>query len=235
MPAADSVRAGMATRRRWLATGDAAQAMADASKVRVGQAVMAVGNPFGLGGTVTTGIVSARGRDIQSGPFDDYIQTDAAINPGNSGGALINGRGELIGINTAIFSQSGGYQGIGFAIPSNFARRVVNDFIKYGEVRRGAIGYVEFAPLTTQVAQELGAPDARGLLVQRMRRDAVAYTAGLRPGDIVVGFNGTTIEDGGQFMRMIQDAAIGSTATLDVIRDGRRMQLKVPIQRASEQ
>jgi S1-C subfamily serine protease len=208
----------------------------DSSQLKVAQWVLAIGNPFQLNQTVTLGIVSALGRtSLGISGYEDFIQTDAAINPGNSGGALINGRGELIGINTAIFSQSGGYQGIGFAIPSNFARRVVNDFLKFGEVRRGAIGYVEFAPLTTQVAQELGAPDAHGLLVQRMRRDAGAYTAGLRPGDIVVGFNGTTLEDGGQFMRMIQDAAIGSTATLDVIRDGKRLQLKVPIQRASEQ
>jgi S1-C subfamily serine protease len=147
----------------------------------------------------------------------------------------VNTRGELVGINTAIFSQSGGYQGIGFAIPSNLARRVVNDFLKYGEVRRGSIGVVLFSELTTRDAADLGAPGARGVLVQQMRRDAPAFAAGLRPGDIVVTFNGTAITDGGPLTRMIQDAAIGSTATVEVIRDGRRIQLKIPIGRATEQ
>jgi S1-C subfamily serine protease len=140
-----------------------------------------------------------------------------------------------VGVNTAIFSQSGGYQGIGFAIPSNLARRVVNDFLKYGEVRRGDIGYVELAPLTTQDAADLGAPDAHGVLVQRMRRDAAAFAAGLRPGDIVTRFNGTAVNDPGLLQRMIQDATIGSTATVDVVRDGRPTQLKIPIVRATEQ
>ena len=208
----------------------------DSSQLKVAQWVLAIGNPFQLNQTVTLGIVSALGRtSLGISGYEDFIQTDAAINPGNSGGALVNTRGELVGINTAIFSQSGGYQGIGFAIPSNLARRVVNDFLKYGEVRRGDIGYVEFAPLTTQAATELGAPNTRGVLVQRMRRDASAFTAGLRPGDIIVGFNGSAITDSGPLQRMIQDAPIGSTATLDVIRDGRRTQLKVPIVRATEQ
>ena len=121
------------------------------------------------------------------------------------------------------------------SIPSNLARRVVNDFLKYGEVRRGDIGYVEFAPLTTQAADQLGAPSARGVLVQRMRRDAAAFTAGLRPGDIIVAFNGDAVVDSGPLQRMIQDSTIGSTATLDILRDGRRIQLKVPIVRATEQ
>jgi len=208
----------------------------DSSQLKVAQWVLAIGNPFQLNQTVTLGIVSALGRtSLGISGYEDFIQTDAAINPGNSGGALVNTRGELIGINTAIFSQSGGYQGIGFAIPSNLARRVVNDFLKYGEVRRGDIGYVEFAPLTTQGADELGAPNARGILVQRMRRDAAAFSAGLRPGDIIVAFNGNAVTDSGPLQRMIQDSTIGSTATLDVIRDGRRIQIKVPIVRATEQ
>ena len=208
----------------------------DSSQLKVAQWVLAIGNPFQLNQTVTLGIVSALGRtSLGISGYEDFIQTDAAINPGNSGGALINTRGELVGINTAIFSESGGYQGIGFAIPSNLARRVVSDFLKYGEVRRGDIGYVEFAPLTTQEAAELGAPNARGVLVERMRKDASAFAAGLRPGDIIVGFNGTAITDGGPLTRMIQDAAIGSTATVEIIRDGRRQQLKIPIVRATEQ
>ena len=208
----------------------------DSSRLKVAEWVLAIGNPFQLNQTVTLGIVSALGRtSLGISGYEDFIQTDAAINPGNSGGALVDMTGRLAGINTAIFSQSGGYQGIGFAIPSNLARRVVSDFLKYGEVRRGDIGYVEFAPLTTQEAAELGAPDARGVLVQRMRRDASAFTAGLRPGDIIVSFNGTSITESGPLTRLIQDAAIGSTASMDVVRNGRRMPLKIPIVRATEQ
>jgi Do/DeqQ family serine protease len=208
----------------------------DSSQLKVAQWVLAIGNPFQLNETVTLGIVSALGRtSLGISGYEDFIQTDAAINPGNSGGALVNARGELVGVNTAIFSQSGGYQGIGFAIPSNLARRVVNDFLKYGEVRRGDMGYVEIAPLTTQDATELGAPDARGVLIQRMRRDASAFTAGLRPGDIVISFNSTAVNDPGLLQRMIQDASIGSTATVEIVRGGRRMQLKIPIVRATEQ
>src|SRR6266581_2684581 len=165
--------------------------LGNSAGVEVGDIALAIGNPFGLGQTVTMGIVSATGRGgLGIEDYEDFIQTDASINPGNSGGALVNTRGELVGINTAIFSQSGGYQGIGFAIPSNLARRVVNDFLKYGEVRRGSIGVVLFSELTTQDAADLGAPGARGVLVQQMRRDAPAFAAGLRPGDIVVSFNG---------------------------------------------
>src|SRR6187551_570104 len=185
----------------------------DASKLQVGEYVLAVGNPFGLNSTVTLGIVSALGRGRMGiTQYEDFIQTDAAINPGNSGGALVNTRGQLVGINTAIFSRSGGYQGIGFAVPSNLARRVVNDLTQYGEVRRGSIGYVEIAPLSTLAAQQLGVPNAQGVLIQGMRRDASAYEAGLRPGDVIVAFNRATITDGGQLLRLIQDARIGSTA-----------------------
>ena len=208
----------------------------DSAQLKVAQWVLAIGNPFQLNQTVTLGIVSALGRtSLGISGYEDFIQTDAAINPGNSGGALVNTRGELVGINTAIFSQSGGYQGIGFAIPSNLARRVVNDFLKYGEVRRGSMGAVILAPLTTEGAAQLGAPDAHGLLVQRIGRASAAYQAGMRPGDIIVGFNGTAIDDGGVLLRLVQDAPIGSTAAIDVIRDGRRVQLRVPIVRATEQ
>jgi len=202
----------------------------DSSKLKVAEWVLAIGNPFQLNQTVTLGIVSALGRaNVGISDYEDFIQTDAAINPGNSGGALVNSAGQLIGINTAIFSRSGGYQGIGFAVPSNLARRVVTDLNQYGEVRRGSIGYVEIAPLSTLAAQQLGVPDARGVLIQAMRRDASAYRAGLRPGDVVVAFNGTAIADGGQLLRLIQDARIGSTATVTVIREGDRTELKIPI------
>jgi len=202
----------------------------DSSALKVAEWVLAIGNPFQLNQTVTLGIISALGRNnVGISAYEDFIQTDAAINPGNSGGALVNARGELVGINTAIFSQSGGYQGIGFAVPSNLARRIVSDLTRYGEVRRGSIGYVEIAPLSTMVAAQLGVPGARGVLIQVMRRDSSAYAAGLRPGDVIVSFNGTAIEDGGQLSRLIQDARIGSTAAVTVIREGDRVELKIPI------
>ena len=202
----------------------------DSSTLKVAEWVLAIGNPFQLNQTVTLGIVSALGRtNMGISAYEDFIQTDAAINPGNSGGALVNARGELVGINTAIFSQSGGYQGIGFAVPSALARRIVGELTQYGEVRRGSIGYVEIAPLSTLVAEQLGVPNAKGVLVQAMRRDASAYEAGLRPGDVIVSFGGTAVDDGGQLSRLIQDAPIGSTVPVTVIRDGRSRELTVPI------
>jgi Do/DeqQ family serine protease len=206
----------------------------DSSKLKVAEWVLAIGNPFQLNQTVTLGIVSALGRtNVGISAYEDFIQTDAAINPGNSGGALVNVRGELVGINTAIFSQSGGYQGIGFAVPSNLARRIVNDLTQYGEVRRGSIGYVEIAPLSTLLADQLGVPGARGVLIQGMRRDSSAYEAGLRPGDVIVSFNGTPVADGGQLSRLIQDSPIGRTATITVIREGEQRDLRIPITSAS--
>jgi Do/DeqQ family serine protease len=208
----------------------------DSSRLRVAEWVLAIGNPFQLNQTVTLGIISALGRtNVGISTYEDFIQTDAAINPGNSGGALVNARGELVGINTAIFSQSGGYQGIGFAVPSNLARRVVADLAQYGEVRRGSIGYVEIAPLSTLMAEQLGVADVRGVVVQAMRRDSAAYAAGLRPGDVIVSFNATTIADGGQLSRLIQDARIGSTATVGIVREGRRFELNMPIQADTSQ
>src|SRR5687768_10010530 len=202
----------------------------DSSKLKVAEWVLAIGTPFQLDQTVTLGIVSAVNRRVGISAYEDFIQTDAAINPGNSGGALINARGELVGINTAIYSQSGGYQGIGFAVPSNLARRVMNELIEFGEVRRGDIGYVEFAAVTTHVAEQLGAPGAHGVLVARMMQDSVAYRAGIEPGDIIVAFNGQKVDDAAHLKRMIQDAAIGTTATFRVFREGREIDIKVPIQ-----
>jgi Do/DeqQ family serine protease len=202
----------------------------DSSKLKVAEWVLAIGNPFQLSETVTLGIVSAVNRNnIGLAQYEDFIQTDAAINPGNSGGALVNARGELVGINTAIFSQSGGYQGIGFAVPSNLARKVAADLQQYQQVRRGSIGSIQIAPLTTQLAQELGAPDTKGIVIGRMRRDSSAYQAGLRPGDVIIAFNGTPVTDGGQLSRRVQDARIGTTATVGIIREGRRMDVRVPI------
>jgi serine protease Do len=207
----------------------------DSSKLKVAEWVLAVGNPYQLNQTVTLGIVSATGRRLGGSlaSYEDFIQTDAAINPGNSGGALINARGELIGINTAIYSQSGGYQGIGFAVPSNLARHVMDDIIKYGAVRRGTIVGIQLQPMTTQIAAELGAPDARGVVVVNVDPRADAYGEGLRRGDIIVSFNGTRIEDASHFIRLLSDAGIGTTAALVVFSDGRERTVKVSIVQAS--
>ena len=207
----------------------------DSSKLKVAEWVMAVGNPFSLNQTVTLGIVSALGRaNVGITQYEDFIQTDAAINPGNSGGALINARGELVGINTAIFSQSGGYQGIGFAVPSNLVRRVVDDLKKFGRVRRGSIGLVQVIPLTARLADELRAPQSDGIVVNQLHRDSAAYRAGLEPGDIILSFNGTTISDPSQFVRLVADSAIGSTARVEVLRDGERQTIRIPIEAQQE-
>jgi serine protease Do len=208
-----------------------ALAWGDSSRLQVGEWVLAIGSPFQLSQTVTAGIVSATGRaNVGFADYEDFIQTDAAINPGNSGGALVNARGELIGINTGIFSQSGGYQGIGFAVPSNLAKHVVDDLIKYGQVRRGTIGgIVTIEGVTPQVARELGLRTTGGALVYRMTRDSEAYDIGVRPGDVIVSFNGQTVDDPSQLYRLVADARIGSTATIQVVREGRSLDFKVPI------
>ena len=203
----------------------------DSDKLQVGEWVLAIGSPFQLSQTVTAGIVSATGRaNVGFAEYEDFIQTDAAINPGNSGGALVNTRGELVGINTGIFSQSGGYQGIGFAVPSRLARHVVDELMKYGEVRRGTIGgIVAIDSLTPQLAAELGAPNTTGALVVRMIANSEAYDAGVRPGDVIVGFNGRTVDDPSQLYRLVADAQIGSTATIQLFRNKRTFEVRVPV------
>ena len=205
----------------------------DSSKLKVAEWVLAIGNPYQLNQSVTLGIVSATGRSVGLATYEDFIQTDAAINPGNSGGALINARGELIGINTAIFSESGGYQGIGFAVPSNLARHVMDDLVKYGSVRRGTITGILLQGLTSQVAEQLGAPNTRGVLVVRIDQRSDAYEAGLRGGDIIVRFNGTAVDDEAHFIRLLSDAKIGTTASLGVLREGQEDTVRVPIVQAS--
>ncbi|MDE3153717.1 MAG: trypsin-like peptidase domain-containing protein [Acidobacteriota bacterium] len=202
----------------------------DSSQLKVGQWVLAIGSPFQLSQTVTLGIVSAVGRaNIGLADYEDFIQTDAAINPGNSGGALINAAGQVIGINTGILSESGGYQGIGFAIPSNLVRKVVDDLIKYGEVRRGSIGYVQTTAITQALAGQLGLTQTQGALVTRMARDSSAFRAGIRPGDVIVSFNGEPVNEPSDLLRHVSDARAGTTARVGLIRDGRRQELTVSI------
>ncbi len=208
----------------------------DSSQLRVADWVLAIGNPYQLSSTVTLGIVSALGRtNINVASYEDFIQTDAAINPGNSGGALINRRGELVGINTAIFSERGGYQGIGFAVPSNLARRVMDDLVRHGEVRRGSIGAVRTVTITAQLAEELNLRDTSGALVWQMSRDSSAYDAGIRPGDVIDEIDGQPVKDPNSFYRVVSDLRIGGTATVVVRRDGRRQEFKVPVERAQTQ
>ena len=202
----------------------------DSSRVQVAEWVLAIGSPYQLNQTVTLGIVSALGRtNLGFSEYEDFIQTDAAINQGNSGGALINARGELVGINTGILSQSGGYQGIGFAIPSNLARRVIDELIKYGVVRRGTMGRMQLYPLTTQLAQQLGMSDTSGAFVNQLDRRSPAFQAGLDFNDVIVSFNGQTVTDPAHLIRLVADAKIGSTAAVVVMRGGKRVSLQVPI------
>ena len=194
----------------------------DGSKIKVGEPVMAVGNPFGLGGTVTTGIVSARGRDIQSGPFDDYIQTDAAINRGNSGGPLFDMDGKVIGINTAIFSPSGGSIGLGFAIPSSTASPVVEQLKSHGRVERGLLG-VQIQPVTDDIASSLSLGSTNGALVAQVEPDSSASKAGVQSGDIIKTVDGKDIPTIRDLTRTVAGYTPGSTIKLGLLRDGKDM------------
>lgn len=210
------------------ATGLTAMPWGDSSKLRIAEWVLAIGNPYQFNQSVSLGIVSALARPDR---FVDFIQTDAAINPGNSGGALINARGELVGINTQIFSQSGGYEGIGFAIPSNLARAVMADFIKFGEVRRGSIvGLAQLRPLTVEEARESGIATIPGVYIRNMYTNSTAVRAGLRPGDLIVAVNGRDVTDLASFSRLVAAENPGTTAKVDVIRQNRRMTFDVPIE-----
>ena len=202
----------------------------DSGQLKLGEWVLAIGSPFQLNQTVTAGIISATGRtNLGFADYEDFIQTDAAINPGNSGGALINTRGELVGINTGIFSQSGGYQGIGFAIPSKLARHIVDELMANGEVRRGQIGYLKVDNLTTQLAEDVHAPNTHGAIIIEMQRNSPTYEAGFRPGDVVVAFNGQAVTDASQFNRLVGDAKIGTTATVKVLREGRPLEIQIAV------
>ncbi|OZI16781.1 S1C family serine protease [Bordetella genomosp. 7] len=198
--------------------------------LRVGDVVLAIGNPFGVGQTTTQGIVSALGRNgLGINTYENFIQTDAAINPGNSGGALIDADGNLVGINTAIYSESGGSLGIGFAIPIDAARKVMDDIIKTGSVRRGWLG-VEPQDITPELARAFGLPaDTQGVVIAGVLRDGPAGKAGLRVGDIVQRVNGTPVRDTVAMLRLIASLTPGEKATLELLRGGRKRELDVAV------
>ncbi|TDH63376.1 PDZ domain-containing protein [Dankookia rubra] len=196
------------------------------SAARVGSWVLAAGNPFGLGGTVTAGIISARGREIGAGPFDDFIQTDAAINPGNSGGPLFNPAGEVIGINTAIYSPSGASAGIGFATPSDLARPVIEQLKRDGRVERGWLGVS-----VQDIVPEDGRAGRRGVMIAGIERNSPAGRAGLRQGDLVVAINGDRVETSRALVRTVAAIPPGQTLRLTVVREGRERDLPVQVGR----
>lgn len=205
----------------------------DSDKSRVGDLVMAIGDPFGLGGTVTTGIVSARNRDINSGPYDDFIQTDAPINRGNSGGPLFNMDGDVIGINSAIYSPSGGSVGIGFAIPANSARNVVAQLQKSGRIARGWIG-IRIQPISDEIAQSVGMAKPEGALIAGMTDNGPAAKAGVQNGDVVLSFDGKPVADNRALPRMVADAQIGKTVSIEVLRKGQHKTLPITVQKLAE-
>ena len=196
----------------------------NSDKARVGDWVMAIGNPFGLGSTVTAGIVSARNRDIAAGPYDDFIQTDAPINRGNSGGPLFDMDGNVIGVNSAIFSPTGGSVGIGFAIPSNMAREVIGQLQKYGSTRRGWLG-VRVQNLTGDLAEGMGIPGANGALVADVTDGGPADKAGIKNGDVITAFDGKPVPDSRALPREVADTAAGKTVNIDIIRGGKKQTL----------
>ncbi len=200
----------------------------DSDKMRVGDWVLAIGNPFGLGGTVTAGIVSAQQRNIQAGPYDDFIQTDASINRGNSGGPMFDLAGEVIGINTAIFSPSGGSVGIGFAIPSNLAKSVVSQLVEYGKTRRGWIG-VRIQGVTDDIAESLSLPKSHGALVASITPGGPAEKAKLQQGDIITEFDGKEVNAMRNLPRIVAETPIDKTVPVKLWRDGKEVTLKIKV------
>ncbi|GIX30873.1 MAG: serine protease [Porticoccaceae bacterium] len=203
--------------------------LGDSEKLEVGEWVVAIGNPFGLSHTLTVGVVSAKGRtSVGINDYEDFIQTDAAINPGNSGGPLVNLDGEVVGINTAIFTRSGGYMGIGFAIPINLARAVADQLIEHGEVVRGYLGVV-IQPLTAELAEAFGLEPQSGVLIAEVAEDSPAAKAGIRAGDVVVSYQGQPVRDVGDFRNRVALTRPGTKASLEILRDGKRQRLEVTI------
>lgn len=205
----------------------------DSNAMRVGDWVMAVGNPYGLGGTVTVGILSATGRDINSGPYDDFLQTDAAINRGNSGGPLFNSRGEVIGVNTAIISPTGGSIGLGFAVPSNVAKKVVEQLRLHGETRRGWIG-VHIQSVNDDLIKTLGLEKPEGALVASVSDGGPADLGGLREGDVIVSFDGVRVRSSRQLPRLVANSDVDAEVDVEVLRNGVKKTLRVKIGRLDE-
>jgi len=205
----------------------------DSDSARVGDWVMAIGNPFGLGGTVTAGIISARGRDINAGPYDDFIQTDASINRGNSGGPMFNLKGRVIGINTAIFSPSGGSVGIGFAIPSSVAGSVIKQLVKHGQVRRGWLG-VHIQAVTEEIAETLGLKEASGALVANVIPDGPAEKAKMKAGDVILKFDGREVSKMRRLPRMVADTEVGKSVDILVWRGNKKVTLKAKVEKLGE-
>ena len=206
----------------------------DSERARVGDWVVAIGNPFGLGGTVTAGIISARGRDISAGPYDNFIQTDASINRGNSGGPLFNLQGEVVGINTAIFSPSGGSVGIGFAVPMSTAKPVIAQLIKFGSVKRGWLG-VHIQQVTPEMAESLGLKEASGALVAQVVEDGPAAKSDIRRRDVILTFNNRKVNEMRKLPRIVADTEVGVDVPVEVWRDGKKVTLKVKVGELKEE
>ncbi len=200
----------------------------DSNKTKVGDWVLAIGNPFGLGGTVTSGIISATARDIHSSPYDDFLQTDASINRGNSGGPMFNLAGEVIGINTAIFSPSGGSIGIGFAIPSAFARPIIEQLRATGKVERGWIG-ARIQPVTDEIAEAIGLDKGRGAMIAAVDPSSPAVQAKLQPGDVILAYDGKPIDRSRQLPRLVADTPPETAVKLTVWRDGKEQEVEIKV------
>ncbi|MBX4930437.1 DegQ family serine endoprotease [Rhizobium bangladeshense] len=205
----------------------------DSSEMRIGDWVMAIGNPFGFGGSVTVGIISGRGRNINAGPYDNFIQTDAAINKGNSGGPLFNMRGEVIGINTAIISPSGGSIGIGFSVPSELASGVVEQLRQYGETRRGWLG-VRIQPVTDDIADSLGLDTAKGALVAGVIKGGPVDDGSIKAGDVILKFDGKTVNEMRDLPRVVAESTVGKEVDVVVLRDGKEQTVKVKLGRLED-
>ncbi|HZH26723.1 MAG TPA: DegQ family serine endoprotease [Azospirillaceae bacterium] len=206
----------------------------NSDQAQIGDWVMAIGNPFGLGGTVTVGIISARAREIGAGPYDAFIQTDAAINSGNSGGPLIALDGRVIGVNTAIFSRTGGNIGIGFAVPASIAQPVIAQLRENGAVTRGFLG-VSIQPVTPDIAEALGLKERRGALVASVQPNGPAAGAGIQPGDVITSFNGQPVNAPRELSRAVAQTGVGSTATVELLRNGRAQTVQVQVAKLEPQ
>jgi serine protease Do len=205
----------------------------DSDKARVGDQVIAIGNAFGFGGTVTTGIISAKGRYLEKSFYEDFIQTDASINRGNSGGPMFNMAGDVIGVNTIIVSMSGGNVGIGFAIPSNTVKQIVEHLLKDGKIERGWLG-ITFQPITKEIAHAFGLSDANGVIISNITKGSPAERAGFKDSDIIKVFNGTVIDNYHRFQKIVASAPLNKAISVKIIRDGKSMTLSVLLANTSQ-